>query len=120
MSGEKANIVLLDDLCRALGVKNVQIVDAFDTKKLENVIKEEVARDEVSVIIAQSPCALLKSYVPKGKCVEFLKNVKNADFVLLQDVLQLQRMKMELFQLTRHYVMVVDFVCRIVISMQLN
>ena len=57
LSGEKANIVLLDDLCRALGVKNVQIVDAFDTKKLENVIKEEVARDEVSVIIAQSPCA---------------------------------------------------------------
>jgi TPP-dependent indolepyruvate ferredoxin oxidoreductase alpha subunit len=26
LSGEKANIVLLDDLCRALGVKNVQIV----------------------------------------------------------------------------------------------
>ena len=46
-----------------------RVVDAFDTKKLENVIKEEVARDEVSVIIAQSPCALLKSYVPKGKCV---------------------------------------------------
>ena len=28
--------------------------------------------------------------------MQFLKNVKNADFVLLQDVLQLQRMKMEL------------------------
>ena len=82
LSGEKANIVLLDDLCRALGVKNVQIVDAFDTKKLENVIKEEVARDEVSVIIAQSPCALLKSYVPKGKCVALPEKCKKCGLCL--------------------------------------
>lgn len=82
LSGEKANIVLLDDLCRALGVKNVQIVDAFDTKKLENVIKEEVARDEVSVIIAQSPCALLKSYVPKGKCVAIPEKCKKCGLCL--------------------------------------
>ena len=72
LSGEKANIVL----------KNVQIVDAFDTKKLENVIKEEVARDEVSVIIAQSPCALLKSYVPKGKCVAIPEKCKKCRLCL--------------------------------------
>ena len=82
LSDEKANIVLLDDLCRALGVKNVKIVDAFDTKKLENVIKEEVARDEVSVIIAQSPCALLKSYVPKGKCVAIPEKCKKCGLCL--------------------------------------
>ena len=35
---------------------------------MERVIKEEVEKDVLSVIIAQSPCALLKSYVPKGKC----------------------------------------------------
>ena len=66
----------------ALGVKNVQIVDAFDTKKLENVIKEEVARDEISVIIAQSPCALLKSYVPKGKCVAIPEKCKKCGLCL--------------------------------------
>ena len=51
-----------------MGIKNVKVVDAFDLEKLEATIKEEVARDELSVIISQSPCALLKSYVPKGKC----------------------------------------------------
>lgn len=68
LKGEEAPVILLDELCKAMGVKNIQVVDPFDTKKFEAVVKEEVARDEVSVIIAQSPCALLKSYVPKGKC----------------------------------------------------
>lgn len=68
LKGEPTHSVNLDDLCRALGVKHVEVVDAFDSKKLEEVVKTEVARDEVSVIIAQSPCALLKEYVPKGKC----------------------------------------------------
>lgn len=69
LKGDEAPVILLDELCKAMGVKNIQVVDPFDTKKFEAVVKEEVARDEVSVIIAQSPCALLKSYVPKGKCV---------------------------------------------------
>ncbi len=46
-------------LCRAIGVKNVVEVSAFDIQKLEQVIKEEVAKDEVSVIITKSPCVLL-------------------------------------------------------------
>ena len=68
LSGEETNIIKLDELCYAMGVKHVEVVDAFDTKRLEQVIRTEVARDEVSVIISQSPCALLKSFVPKGKC----------------------------------------------------
>lgn len=82
LSGEEANIVLLDELCHALGVKHVQIVDAFDIKKLEEVVKEEVARDEVSVIIAQSPCALLKSYVSKGKCFTIPEKCKKCGLCL--------------------------------------
>lgn len=68
LSGEAAYQVDLVDLCKALGVKHVEVVDAFDVDRLTKVVKEEVARDEVSVIISQSPCALLKSFVPKGKC----------------------------------------------------
>ena len=68
LDGEPAYAVDLVDLCHALGVKHVEVVDAFDVDKLTKVVKEEVARDEVSVIISQSPCALLKSFVPKGKC----------------------------------------------------
>ena len=68
LDGEPAYAVDLVDLCHALGVKHVEVVDAFDVDRLTKVVKEEVARDEVSVIISQSPCALLKSFVPKGKC----------------------------------------------------
>lgn len=50
----------LEQVARACGVKSVRIVDAFDLEKVEKVIKEEIEKDEVSVIIAQRPCALLK------------------------------------------------------------
>lgn len=76
LKGEPTNSVNLDDLCHSLGVKNVTVVNAFDTKKLEEVVKEEVAKDEVSVIISQAPCALLKSFVPNGKCYTISEKCK--------------------------------------------
>ena len=57
--GEPTNAIDIPALCKALGVKYVTTVNAFDIKTLEKVIKEEVARDEVSVIITKSPCVLL-------------------------------------------------------------
>ena len=57
--GEPTNAIDIPALCRALGVKNVTTVNAFDIATLEKVIKEEVAKDEVSVIITKSPCVLL-------------------------------------------------------------
>ena len=57
--GETTIAVNLMELCKALGVKHVQEVNAFDIATLEKVVKEEVARDEVSVIITKSPCVLL-------------------------------------------------------------
>ena len=68
LAGEPAYAVDLVDLCKALGVQHVEVVDAFDVDRLAKVVKEEVARDEVSVIISQLPCALLISFVPKGTC----------------------------------------------------
>ena len=68
LNGETTLAIDLVKLCEGMGIKNVKVVDAFDLKKLEATIKEEVARDELSVIISQSPCALLKSYQPKGRC----------------------------------------------------
>ncbi len=66
LKGEPAPVVLLDELCRACGVKDVQIVDAYDIKAVEAAVKAAVASPEVSVIIAQRPCALLdKSPKPK-------------------------------------------------------
>ncbi len=68
LKNEETYAINLYALCKSLGIEHVYEVDVFDTAELENRIKTEVARDEVSVIICKSPCALLKSFVPKGKC----------------------------------------------------
>ncbi len=57
--GEPTYAIDIAALCRAMGVKNVVEVNAFDIAELEKVIREETAKDEVSVIITKSPCVLL-------------------------------------------------------------
>ena len=69
LMGDETYMINIPKLCKAIGVENVVEVDAFDAETLKKVIKEETARDAVSVIIAKSICALKKSFVPKGKCV---------------------------------------------------
>jgi len=69
LMGETTYAISIYHLCKAMGIENVYEVDAFDIKEVERIVKEEVAREAVSVIITKSPCALLKSYVPKGKCI---------------------------------------------------
>ena len=59
LMGDVTNAIDIPNLCRAIGVKNVVEVNAFDIKTLEKVVKEEVAKDEVSVIITKTPCVLL-------------------------------------------------------------
>ena len=63
LKGEKAPAVLLDDICRACGVKDIAIVDAYDIKAVEEAVKNALASKEVSVIIAQRPCVLLDKRV---------------------------------------------------------
>ncbi len=56
---EPTYAVNIPDLCRALGVKHVQEINAFDLVTLEQAIKEANASDEIHVIITKTPCVLL-------------------------------------------------------------
>lgn len=69
LQGKEVPAISMYDLCRAIGVKHVTEVNVFDLEAMEKTIKEEVARDEVSVIIACAPCALLKEVKFPNKCV---------------------------------------------------
>lgn len=69
LQGEIVPAINIYGLCKSLGIEHVTEVNAFDIKELENVIKEEVARDAVSVIITKSPCALLKEVHFPNVCV---------------------------------------------------
>ena len=68
LKGQVVPAIDIYKLCKAIGIEHVNVVNAFDIKALEKTIKEEVARDAVSVIIAQAPCVLLKTNVFKTKC----------------------------------------------------
>ena len=69
LQGEKTNAINIYNLCIALGITNVFEINAFDTVGLEALLKQELAKDEVSVIITKSPCVLLKSNNFTSKCV---------------------------------------------------
>jgi len=60
LKGEDTHAIDLAELCRAVGVPNVIEVSSFDVKTLETVIRESVAGDTLTVIIAKAPCVLLK------------------------------------------------------------
>lgn len=68
LKGETVPAINIFNLCKAMGIESVTEVNAFDTEALERVIKEEVAKDAVSVIITKSPCVLLKGNVFPYKC----------------------------------------------------
>ncbi len=57
--GEPAPAVDIAGIARACGVKHVVEVDPFDLPAVEKAVKEETARDELSVIITKRPCALI-------------------------------------------------------------
>ncbi len=67
--GEETKQVNLVDLCHSVGVAHVVVADPFDIKNFEKVVKTELEREEPSVIIAQRPCALLKTVKYTGHCV---------------------------------------------------
>ena len=65
---EPTKQVDLEMLAKAVGIERVVVADPFDVKNFEKVVKEEVEADEPSVIIAQRPCALLKTVKYSGHC----------------------------------------------------
>lgn len=59
LSGQPAPEVDLEQLVRALGVRDVRTVNPNLFKPTEKALQDAVASDEVSVVIAKAPCALL-------------------------------------------------------------
>lgn len=78
LKGEIVPAISIYYLCKSMGIEHVVEVNAFDLKELERVIKEEVARDEVSVIITKSPCVLLKGNVFPNVCKPIPENARSA------------------------------------------
>ena len=61
LKNKPAPVLDLEQLCKSIGVKRVSVIDPFDVKGLEALLKQELAATEPSVIITKRPCVLLKS-----------------------------------------------------------
>ncbi|MCQ2583303.1 MAG: indolepyruvate ferredoxin oxidoreductase subunit alpha [Treponema sp.] len=69
IKGEPASAVNLEELCHAIGIKRVRVVDPYNLSECEAAVKEELAVEEPSVIISRRPCVLLKYVKPKAPVV---------------------------------------------------
>lgn len=61
IKGEPAGKIDLEALCKSIGISRVRVVDPYNLKECDTILKEELAAEEPSVIISRRPCALLKS-----------------------------------------------------------
>ncbi len=76
LKGDPAGKINLEKLCESIGIQSIRVIDPYNLKECEDVIKEELAKECASVIISRRPCALLKYVkhpgpiaVNRDKCV---------------------------------------------------
>ena len=72
--GKPAPRIELEPLVRALGVKHVKTVPAFNVEEIEKTLKEYLKLDEPSVLITEEECALLPSARKRWVPLEVLDN----------------------------------------------
>ncbi|MCD4670806.1 MAG: indolepyruvate ferredoxin oxidoreductase subunit alpha [Actinomycetia bacterium] len=76
LMGEKTVAINPEDIARAAGVKDVEVVDPYDMENFEKVIRKHLARETLSVIVARQRCVLLdrkkkkktEVYIDQEKC----------------------------------------------------
>lgn len=63
LMGEKTFAIDLVQLCTALGVEHVRLVDPYDLETTTAVLREEIGRDAPSVVITNRPCILFPTKI---------------------------------------------------------
>jgi len=63
--GEPAGIVTIEQVCKGIGIKNLEIVDPYDLEHTIEVIGKALDSGELSVIISRRDCALEYARVAK-------------------------------------------------------
>jgi len=57
--GHETNAVDIESLVRGIGVKDIKVINAFDTRALRDGVKDSLDKPEVSVIIVRGACAMM-------------------------------------------------------------
>jgi indolepyruvate ferredoxin oxidoreductase alpha subunit len=71
--------IVLEDLLRGLGVKDITVIDAYDIKNTPGIIKEALSRPGLGVIISRRDCALYGDRNKRRKGVPIIPNKVETD-----------------------------------------
>lgn len=74
LQNQPTDVIELEPLVRALGIKHVATVGAYDVKEIERAYKELMATNEPAVMIARQPCVLLPESRRQWVPLEVLEN----------------------------------------------
>jgi len=77
LNHEPTNRVVLEDLVKAIGVKNLHIVEPrLGSDSFEKLLNESLNKEELTVIIARRPCLLASKKLKKyQRCEDVIKEV---------------------------------------------
>ena len=62
LKGDRTNHLDLEKLCLACGADTVDVIDPYEVKELENILRKRLAEDSLSVIITRRECILLSKH----------------------------------------------------------
>ena len=75
LMGEDTTEVKAEEIAKGAGVKNIKIIDPYKIDLFEKTVREELKKDQLSVIIARRKCVLLEKgktavniYIDEEKC----------------------------------------------------
>ncbi|HFQ90562.1 MAG TPA: indolepyruvate ferredoxin oxidoreductase subunit alpha [Desulfobulbus sp.] len=69
IKGEPAHAIDLEQLCHAVGVQRVRVVNPHRINETRRVLAEELDQEETTVVISRAPCVLLPEEVRRRKPV---------------------------------------------------
>jgi len=67
LDGRPAREIDPAEVCRAMGVADVKVLDSYDRKGFEEALKDSLAKDDYSVIVCRRPCLLLDRKAKRDK-----------------------------------------------------
>ena len=68
--GEKGHSVRIEDVCRAIGVKFVEVVKSYNIRAVEDALRRALKHDGPAVIVSKQPCAILWNRERKAKGIK--------------------------------------------------
>ena len=73
VQGHQVGKVILEDLIKGVGVKDLKVVDSFNIKEIRTAVKDSLERDELSVIIVRGACAVRVSKQGEARIIDTAK-----------------------------------------------